>query len=78
MDKLIAIVLMFFLSQYSNAQIDNVAINKTTNRYATDSLIYNLINFEIVNNSTSNYIVWIEKESINNLSVDLKVKNYLC
>jgi hypothetical protein len=76
MNKLITIILIIFLWLNSCAQIENIAINKTINKYATDSLIYTLINFEIVNNSTNNYILWIEKDTINNLCNELKVKKY--
>ncbi len=74
--KLIMIIFTFLLWQDSNAQIDNITIHKTINKYTIDNQIITQLLYEFVNNSTDNYILWIEKDTINSLSTDLKIKKY--
>jgi hypothetical protein len=76
MKKLLIIFLIIFCEINSFSQVKTLTIEKTVNKYHIDSVVYTVFNFELFNRSSDTFLFWIEKDTVNQLSVDQKVKKY--
>jgi hypothetical protein len=75
-NRLSILILLIVLALNSYSQDNLIKIEKSINKYYVDSIAYNQIDFLYTNSSDIPYILWIEKNKVDSLSTEKKIKKY--